>query len=196
MTRFVRIVASSGTPKLTAVRQTKKQLEDGYDPRTDFWKAARDRIVRVHRQGQGKAQIRALLRELSDQKKIAAYPRAIDGYARFWGRKDIRWFDPVSGDYGRGDITVSVNPELGLVFGGAHYLVKLYFPAKPELSKVKADVVCHVMDRALRVQARNVTMAVLDVGRNRLFAPTVPVPGLDAALIGELAYISSVWDHV
>jgi hypothetical protein len=108
----------------------------------------------------------------------------------------MSWVEPPSEIYSRHGVEVSVNPELGLEINGRRHLVKIYFKADP-LSKYRVDIITHLMEVCLRPQVRAATtMSVLDARRAKLFSPSVPVPGLDAALGGELAYVAALWGEV
>jgi hypothetical protein len=90
-------------------------------------------------------------------------------------------------------VDVAVNPEVGLKINGEPYLSKLYFKAEP-LSKNRVDIITHLMEICLRDRASAETrMSVLDTRRGRLICPRVPIPGLSAALAGELAYVAALW---
>ena len=89
-----------------------------------------------------------------------------------------------------------MNPELGLQINGQSHLIKLYFKAK-KLSKTRIDIITHSMDATLsRFAPPHTCMSVLDVRHSKLISPTVPIEGLDAMLVGELAYIAAVWPGV
>ena len=194
LTDFVDIVASSGTPKANKVRQIKNRPE--YKPAFDFYKAIRDRIKETHKGSKPKSHVRDLMSTLTDKNKLTAYPEVIDGYLRWWGRKNLQWFDPTSTLFSRHDINVSVNPELGLYVVEQPHLIKLYFKAVG-LTKKRIDVILHLMKRTLSGSSpRRTTMAVLDVRRSRLYAPTVEVPNLSAILSAELAYIAELWPNI
>ena len=196
LTSFLDISARFGTPKITKITQCKKQLEDGYDPRHDFWKGLRDSIISLHKEKRDKHSLERILDQLRDKKKITAYPKAIDGYFKFIGKKKISWFSPKRGKYTQGNITVLVNPELGLNIKNTPHLIKLYFKSDP-ISKRRVAVTCHMMDKSLRKHSpKGTIMCVLDVQRGKLHHASTPVSGLDIALKGELSYIEAVWDDI
>jgi len=194
LTDFVDVVAASGTPKATKVRQVKRRPR--YTPAVDFYKPLRDSIVAAHRHDQRKTVLDTFLAGVTDKKKRTAYPPVVAGYKKWWGRKDLRWFGPAYERYERHGVEVSVNPELGLWIGSTPHLVKLYFKRDP-LSKNRVDIITHLMATALLGACRDGTvMSVLDVRRSKLFAPTVPIDGLHAIVDAELAYIGALWPDV
>jgi hypothetical protein len=191
---FVDIVSKSGTPKATKVAQVKNRPD--YEPAVDFYKPLREFIVDNHKRALPKFAPAAVLASITDPKKMTNYPAAVEGYRKWWGSKTLEWFDPAVGTFSAHGVDVVVNPELGLVVNGKPYVIKLYFKADP-LSKARIDVVTHMMEETLRGSHREgETMAVLDVRRARLLAPTVPIPRLTAALNAELAYIAAMWEAV
>ncbi len=194
LTDFVDIVARSGRPKLTKVREVKARGQ--YDPRADFYKALRDEIVAVHQSGRPRDGLKRLLPGLTDQKKRTLYPILIQGYLRWWGRRSITWFAPPTGVFSESGIEVSVNPELGLVIDAQRYVIKLYFKAEP-ITKNRIDIVSHLMEIHLRSQVRRGEIfAVLDVRKGRIFTPPVPIPELGALIGAELAYIAALWPRI
>jgi len=194
LTDFVDIVSTSGTPKLTKVRRVKNRAP--YSPAMDFYKPFGDHLTDVHRQGLNRNHLRNILPTLTDQKKIANYPALVQGYSRWWGRKQVVWFNPHNDVWSANNVYVRVNPELGLRVNNTPYLIKLYLKAD-RLSKPRIDIITHLMDICLSQHCSQVTvMSVLDVRRAHLISPTVPISGLTAALGAELAYVSALWPHV
>lgn len=194
MTELVDIVSASGTPKATRVAQAKNRPP--YQPAFDFYKPLREHLVQLHQSGSSRDEVHSILDDLTDPKKVRNYPEAVNGYHQWWGRKSFRWFEPPFAIFEASGVEVRVNPEMGLEINGIPHLVKLYFKA-PVLTKQRVDLITHLMSNALAGEApEGCTMSVLDVRRSRLFSPTVPVPRLRAALIGELAYVAALWDEV
>ena len=198
LTDFVDVVSLSGTPKATKVHQLK--IRPSYDPIADFYKRIRESIVETHQGDLGKEHIDEVLVALTDPKKITAYPFVAGGYKKWWGRKNLVWFNPPSILYSNYGVDVSVNPELGLKVDGAPHLIKLYFKSKP-LEKNKVDIITHLMATTLSglcpSTSNTITvMSVLDVRRGKLISPTVPISALMGMLQAELAYIATLWPSV
>lgn len=87
LTDLVDIVSKSGTPKATKVAQIKKRGE--YAPSQDFYKPLRDHIALTHKSGRDRNSLIDLLSELADGKKKSNYPSAIDGYRKWWGKREL-----------------------------------------------------------------------------------------------------------
>ena len=94
------------------------------------------------------------------------YSLIVKGYRKFWGTKKIAWFDPPKGNWVRGDLQVSVNPELGLLINGKKHVVKLYFKAE-KLSKLRVRTILRLIQK--RVGADDVRVALLDVRNSKLY---------------------------
>lgn len=194
LTDFVDVVSKSGTPKANKVAQIKNRPD--YEPAVDFYKPLRQFIVDNHKKALGKFSATDILASVTDPKKMANYPAAIEGYRKWWGNKVLEWFDPAVGSFVAHGVDVVVNPELGLVVNGTRHVIKLYFKAEP-LSKARVDIVTHMMEETLRDSCPGgEIMAVLDIRRAKLITPTVPIPRLTAALNAELAYIAAMWEAV
>jgi len=192
LTDFVDIVVKSGTPKATKVVQIKQRQD--YEPAADFYKPLREFIVGTHRKGGSRFVPAEVLAPLTDPKKLANYPAAVDGYLRWWGSKHLSWFEPPTGVFSGHGVDVAVNPELGLVVNGVPHVIKLYFKADP-LSKLRVDIVTHLMEVALGSRPADAkSMAVLDVRRAKLVCSATPSPRVHAALTAELAYVAALWE--
>ena len=84
MTTFVDfVVAGSGTPKLTAVKNAKARYERGYDSTEDFYKLLRKCIAETARQNSKGSEtldtVRSTLVKL-DRRKLNAYQECGEGY--------------------------------------------------------------------------------------------------------------------
>jgi hypothetical protein len=195
LTDFVDIVSTSGTPKATKVRQIKNRPD--YDPRTDFYKRIREGIIETHQTGQRKSNLDGTLEGLTDHKKKTAYPQIVEQYKKWWGRKSLIWFEPFNILYQKPDISIAVNPELGLEINGRPHLVKLYFKVAP-LAKNRVNIITHLM--AITASEcpypPNTVMSVLDARRGKLFLPSASVIDLTSMLEAELAYITTLWPKV
>jgi hypothetical protein len=167
LTDFLDIVSKSGTPKATKVAQVKRR--PSYDPRTDFYKAARECIVETHSRNTSKQHLDLMLAGLTDPKKISGYPELVSRYKSWWGRKRLEWFSPPSGVYSAHGIDVNINPELGLRINGTPHVIKLYFKGD-NLAKNRCDIITPLLEVALRdTSVQDAVMAVLDIRRSKLF---------------------------
>ena len=194
LTDFVDVVIKSGTPKATKVEQIKHR--PSYEPAFDFYKYVREKIKEIHRTNGSKKELDHVLPEIRNQKKLPSYSQIVEGYRRWWGRKDFRWFDPPSTLFSKHGIDVRINPELGLIVNGKSHLIKLYFKSS-EVTKNRINIITHLMTESLTEQTPTDTiMAVLDVRNGKLFTPPAPVAKLSAILEAEMAYIAALWPQI
>jgi hypothetical protein len=194
LTEFVDFVSKAGTPKLTGVRRVKQRLAEEYDPRTDFYKIIRDGIVSMHKLNKPKNALDDLLNGLTDKKKITAYPELVGGYKTFLGRKAVTWFPPPKDWWKHGDLSVSVNPEVGLIINGKRQIIKLYFKSEA-LTKMKMDIVTHLMTEELAVPGSSpIDFAILDIRNAKLIPAGNTDSGLSALLQGEAASFAQIYN--
>ena len=195
LTDFVDFVITSGTPKLTKVRTVKNRPK--YKPSMDYWKSLREGIQAWHREdSQDAGVLDGLVRDCRDVKKVPRYHAAVRGYRKFLGAKRTAWFEPPVEDWTHGDLSVHVNPELGLAFKGTRHIVKLYFKDQP-LTKRRIDVVLGLMSIALAGKApKGSKMAVLDVSSGKVFTRDASDFTSAALLKGEAASFSTMWKDV
>ena len=193
LTDFIDFLVSSGSPKLTKVRELKKRPE--YHPNFDFWKPLRDHITEYHRNGEGdKRYLDRLLPTVADGKKRTAYPPLIKNYKRFLGKKQIIPLPPLKTEWKYKTLIVRINPELRLNIGDQVTLIKLYFKADA-LSKVKVDLILLLLGLTLgdKLDA-DARYAVHDVHHDKFYS--VPRPGLELLplLYGEAESFITMWD--
>lgn len=192
LTQFVDFVLKSGTQKLTVVRTVKRQHAEDYDPKKDFYKAFRDGVVALHREGRPVSSLDHLTNGLTDRKKQTAYPALVAGYRKFAGRKSFEWITPPKKAWVVDDLRVTLNPELGLRFGGAAHLVKLYLK-DGEPSKRQVEAMLHLLQSELHPSTGSRHVGLLDVRRGKLLLPS----DYDAAYLtlmeGEARSFSSIY---
>lgn len=194
LTDLVDVVSKAGTPKATKVSETKNRRP--YQPATDFYKPFRDGLINLHQAGNDKTALGDLQKSLTDPKKITNYPDAIDGYRKWWGKKNLTWFEPPRNLYGHAGIDVAINPELGLVVNGNRHVIKLYLKADP-LTKLRVDLITVLMEVALRPKCQaDDPLALLDVRQGKLFTVSAPLKSTKAVVDAELAYIAALWPSV
>lgn len=188
------VAAAGGTPKYNKVQLIKQRRSEKYSPATDFYKPIRDQIKLLHQDSLGPDSLEFVLEKISPKKR-SNYHDIIRGY-KSWLKKTgkTEWFEPASNIWSASKVDVNVNPELGLVIDGVPYLIKLHFNAE-KLSKSRADVITFLMNEALPAVNPGVSnMCVLDIRESRLYDCNISNPKrLNAALLGEIAYISAVW---
>ena len=126
--------------------------------------------------------------------KRSHYPAVIEGYLKWWGRKRVEWFDPPRGEWRKGDIRITVRPELGLSINDIPHVIKLHFSGD-SLSKRRVDIIHRLMETRLSYSDEMV-VGVLDIRKSRLLIPTVQKANLDAVLEGEMAYIRAMWEAI
>lgn len=196
LTDFIDIVAKSGSPKATKVTQVKTRPD--YDPAFDFYKPIRDKIIEIHEYDFPKKALFSFLSTITDHKKLQNYPRILEGYKKWWGRKELVWFKPPNNIFTDQNIGIMINPELGLSINNhKRYIIKLYLKSE-KLTKFKVEVINYLMQVSLSNQCKNgEIMAVLDVRQSKIFEATTSFDNtIKALLSAELAYIANLWDNV
>jgi hypothetical protein len=187
LTDFVGIVSSTGTAKMNAIKEVKHR--GAYDPVKDFYKPARDAIVKNHKTGGNAAALAAQLKKVVDPKKKPHYAQIASGYKKWWGKNSLTWFAPAGGTHSAHGVDVSVNPDLGLDVNGTKHLIRVHFPKK--LTKAQADLSLQLMGQVLGPSS-----ALLDARKSKLRAATASNPALVALIDAELLYIATLWPNL
>jgi len=186
LTTFVDFVSKAGTPKATVVRKWKESGD--YEIVTDFYKRVREAIVEYHKNG---APVDNALAGCN--KKIPHFNGIIAGHKKWVRRKDLKWFAPPTEVWQCGQLSVSINPELGLSVEGVPHLIKLYFKGD-RLAKSRVNIITQLMTSALAsATRRDCVMAVLDVRNAKLFSGQGNDLRLEAQLRAEAAYWNTLW---
>lgn len=194
LTDFVDFVCKSGSTKMTKVKQIKNR--DDYSPATDFYKALREGIQEIHRKNGKKKELKAIIEKISDPKKLKNYSDCVEGYKKFWGRKNPKWFEPPMKHWIVGELDVRINPELALEVDGKKYVIKLYFKSD-KLSKEKVTQVLTLMESEIRTEVdSDVNMAILDVKNGKLFIKEDRDVSLLPLLKGEAMSFEIIWDGI
>jgi hypothetical protein len=185
---FVDFVLTSGTGKLTSV----KQLKQGRDERfSDFYRPVREAIVDMHEKGLDTVVLDDLLRSLVDPRERRIFPKVVAGYRKFLRQGKMTWFEPPMRDYPLGALSVRVNPEIGLLIDGRPHAIKLYFRGDP-LSPQRIMVVNQLLANALSATWPGTVFSVLDVRRAKLY-PYRPKSEVGLLLKAEAASLSSLY---
>lgn len=193
LTDFLTIVSAGGTAKASKIRQVKKR--PSYQPAFDFYRDVREHIKDVHANGLPKKSLNNALVGLN-KKKVGHYTAVVHGYSKWWGRKNLAYFQAQKAQFVQAGVAVNVRPELGLSINGTPHLIKLYFKGTP-LTSAKAAIIAHLMEQSLRpVAPNNAVMAVLDVQHSKLVVNPASPSTLGASLVGELAYIAAIYPLV
>jgi hypothetical protein len=191
MAQFVDYVLTSGTNKVTAV----KQIKAGHDERfSDFYRPVREAIVDMHQKGEGPEALDEFVTGLrNDPREARIFPKVVRGYGKFLrSAAKMTWFEPPMRDYPLGPIGVRVNPEIGLLINGQPHAIKLYFRSDP-ISQQRIIVTNQLLANALSTTWPGTVFAVLDVRRGRLFPYYGGGAQVGLLLKAEAASLASLW---
>lgn len=193
LTDFVDVVSKVGRPKATKVRQVRERPE--YEPAFDFYKALREHLVDNHRSNGGKAAVSDAIKFLTDPKKIKSYPEVLNAYKKWWGRKNLDWFNPPRDVYAANGFDIILNPELGLAINGERHIIKMYLKSDA-LTTFKTELIIDLLEHQLRSKAAPTdNFSVLDVRRSKLFSSGPHAPTSLPIVNAEIAYIASIWQN-
>lgn len=193
LTDLIDFVSKVGSTKLTLVNKVKNR--DDYHPALDFYKVLRDGIIENHINGGNKKDLEEMLITVHPKKKDN-FQEAIQGYKKFWGRKDLQWIEPVFKHWQIDDLNVKINPELGLIINGKPHIIKLYLKSD-KLSKNKSDQILALLESELRRKAgKQTAFCVLDVRQGKLYCNEERRKDLIPLLVGEAKSFVSIWNSL
>lgn len=182
LTSFIDFLIKNGPPRITHVRNCKKQILQGYHPSRDFYLKIREPIIEFHKNGLSIDYLENTVRNISDKNKKQNYPIVLNGYKKFLKNNHFDWFETTKATWIYNELKVKVNPELGLIDNGKKYLTKLYFK-KDVLTEFKVKTIASLMYNCIGKKSLN--MALIDT-RNGRFIPLDRVnPDIDLLLQTE-----------
>lgn len=197
MTQIVDFVNKMGNAKLALVKSIKNR--DDYETYKDFYKSLREGIVDLHKKDLGAESLGKILESLREEKKH--YPELITGYKKFLGRKRLEWFIPPRRDWKVGNLTIKINPELGLEekrknSTSTFYVIKLYFKEEP-LKKAQANQILTLMEMQLRSKVEpEIKFAILDIRNNKFHVKENNDLSELPLLKGEASSLSTIWNNL
>ncbi len=168
LTEFMDYINTSGSAKATVVAQAKRKREEGHMKTTDYWMQFRNAIRSVHVNGGTKEDLSEVVERVYEDRRDN-YQRAVQGYNKFWRNKSFSWYNPPRRIVSVRGTRISINPEVGLVYGDKLYFIKLFIRVDGYLDKRHADLILALMKNKLVDVPENTVFAVLDVMRGKLF---------------------------
>jgi hypothetical protein len=163
---FIDFVLASGAGKTSVVRRIAAQRARPFDPQTDYWLPLRAATQRYFRGGAADGQILERAVESAAEDRVRRYRRAADGIVHYRGRREIEWFDPPRLRWNWSGLTVTCNPDLGVVDRDTRYLLRFYYDAA---TAPRALVSAHAeLIYVARGSATGVEAGLLDVDRARI----------------------------
>ncbi len=193
LTTFVDFVLKTGTPRLTQVKNLCN--EGDYAVVNDYYKVLRDAVKQFHEDG-GKnwgimdnaASVHKLQREHSTADDL------VKAYKKFLGRKHIEYFEPPKGKWEFDDLSVRINPEIGLVIDGVETIVKIYWK-DGGLMKKQADLILLMMHAVVEEGlGEGYRMCVLDIRRSKPFFSVNRQVELEPLLRAEARAFVELWN--
>ncbi len=193
LTEFMNYVNKSGSAKATVVVTAKSRREEDYQHFKDYWLLLRNKIKSVHQKGGTPTDLRELMETINEEKR-QNYNEAIEGYCRFWGRKNIEWQTPPRKSWSIGNVRVELNPELGVKFKDKTMFIKLFINSDSSMDKRHADLILALMETELRDKVKDdAIFAILDVKRGKLFEYRNTDRTLYALLKAEARGFEELW---
>lgn len=190
LTEFVDFSASSDVRRLSLVREIYDRRTEGYAPKFDYYKRARDGIVRVAKRGTAPEGLHDVALNLRDRRKIPHYRDVFSGYISWTKKLGVtRWEKPPRSEWSAAGLRVTVNPELGLIIGGNPHAVKLYFK-RGVLTTEQIAAVLHMMAATLPARW---TPAILDLRRGEVHKSRAQIARMPAALEADAAEFMAIW---
>lgn len=194
LTNFLDFVSTSGPSRVGQVRKAQLQSRERYSPGKDYWRQLRKAIVDFHSGAVDWDDVEQTPAAVSPARRVN-YRAAIKAYKKFLGRKDITYFPVTSKPWVADDVTITVNPELGLMINDEKHFVKLY-PKKEPISKKRAQAALFLMYTTMGCKASGATASIIDIQQGQIYSSKSMSKDQEIFLIGEARSFSGIWRAV
>ena len=197
LTAFMNYLNSSGTKKISAIQKAKEDSLNSFEPHKDYWFKFRQKVSSLHKTGFSEDGLRAVVDEVPEDRQ-KNYSIAVDGYCKFWSkRKTAKWIKPLKGNWSKGEIRVSINPEVCLEHRGKVYLIKLFLHINEPFGRKQADMITWLMRDSFGKKASdNMVFCVLDVKKGTLYQERTIDPKIKALVESEAISFVSLWNNL
>lgn len=197
LTAFMNYLNSSGTKKISAIQKAKEDSLNSFEPHKDYWFKFRQKVSSLHKTGFSEDGLRAVVDEVPEDRQ-KNYSIAVDGYCKFWSkRKTAKWIKPLKGNWSKGELRVSINPEVCLEHRGKVYLIKLFLHINEPFGRKQADMITWLMRDSFGKKASdNMVFCVLDVKKGTLYQERTIDPKIKALVEAEAISFVSLWNNL
>mgnify|MGYP006902746727 FL=1 len=166
---------------MTCAKNIKIQMQQEYDPATDYYKRFREAVQTLHAEDKPKNELANLIGELPANKH-ENFARMIEGYKKFLGKKEVEWLSPKREIWKHGNLEIPINPELYVKLNDQKHLIKLYMKAEKP-SKDKVASILALMKHT--ISGRGMIYSVLDVRNSKLYTYDTAMDVLMTLVEGE-----------
>ena len=182
---------------VSAIQKAKEDSLNSFEPHKDYWFKFRQKVSSLHKTGFSEDGLRAVVDEVPEDRQ-KNYSIAVDGYCKFWSkRKTAKWIKPLKGNWSKGELRVSINPEVCLEHRGKVYLIKLFLHINEPFGRKQADMITWLMRDSFGKKASdNMVFCVLDVKKGTLYQERTIDPKIKALVESEAISFVSLWNNL
>lgn len=171
LTQFCRHLTKTGVREAKSVLTIHTELNETYDPKTDYWITLRNKIKSVLKHGENSNTFEGLEKSVSPD-KADNYLSMVRGLQKWWGNKkfsDSVWDNHT---WSHGGIKVNITPEICGEYHKKLYIIKLYLRTNDPLDKGSADMMLQLMHDGIGkdiVENEQVVLGIVDVSCGKMF---------------------------
>lgn len=197
LTTFMSYLNGSSYSKIKTVQKAIEESMVEYEPYKDYWFKFRNKVVSVHKAGFNEDNLRTVIDDVPDDRQMN-YKTIVDGYCKFLNkRKKAVWRDSIQKKWVKGNLHISINPEVCLEHKGKIYLIKLFIHINEKMSRKQADLITTLMRDSLGKKVPdNLVCCVLDVKKGTLYEEREDNPVIKALLDAEALSFAELWKQL
>jgi hypothetical protein len=194
LTTFVDFISTTGLPRVRVVETARREGNQPYDPRRDFYKRLRDSAVAFAKGNISEDQFREMPPTLSDRKKQTNFPPAVKALTTWWARNGGAFRAPPRGEFVAAELRVTVNPEICFTSAVGVVAAKCWFKTEP-VPRARLNYILATLKFGMPVDYQG-DVGILDVRRGVLHRAGAVDPALRVLLRGEAAGFMTMWDEL
>lgn len=196
LTTFIDFVHKSNSPRLTCVRQAKKQYESK-ESFPDYWRLLREQIIKVHKENLGLDALDEVLSHVKDPRRKQNYKICIENYKCIFKRKDVNYSGSAKKIWTHSELDISVNPEFFIIVDGIKYMAKLHFKSKLKLDINKLHAIFYLMELTRPRDKGEYSPAMIDLRNCKIIPkPSRQIPNIDMLLNVEASAFLDIWNRL
>lgn len=197
LTTFMSYLNSSGFSRIKNVQKALEESLEDYEAYKDYWFKFKNKVISVHKNGFGEDELRKVIDDVPEDRQLN-YKTMVDGYCKFWNRKKKAvWVKPIHKTWCKGNLHISINPEVCLEYKGKVYLIKMSVHVDEKMNRKQADLITWLMRNSLDEKVHNnLVCCVLDVKKGTLYEERPCDPSVKVLLEAEARSFTELWKNL
>ena len=163
---FLFIAVATGKPKSDKIKKIINRTK--YNPNQDYYGAMRTSIKFLFTGKRHISHLYDIARKRKGSKKVN-YEKVATTFNNWQSGKNISAYKALREEYLYQQTKIICNPELNVTINGIPTLVKLHMSQKDKMTQERANIICHLMKKAVGSEEYNYLVLDLITGKEYYF---------------------------